>query len=177
MRRWFGTCTGRRRRSASGFTLLEVVFAMGLLGFALLGLFALHNVAIGSNRQAGRLSTCTMLAQQEMEYLMGLPWKNGSSLPSDLALTASDPTTKGNPYAYFAHPSGTAGTAPNPINASGTTSASDGPLMYYRTWDVSEPFSGDDTIIEIKVRVIFFDKSTRKSHGVTISSFRYQDPA
>lgn len=165
----------RRRRGRGGFTLLEVVFAMGLLGFGLLGLFALHNVAIGSNRQAGRMSVCMMLAQQKMEYLMGLPWPTGGSLPTDLEITDSDPSTKADPYGYFAHPSGTAGVAPTAIAASGETGTAGN--AYYLTWDVSYPFTGDTSIIEIKVRVIYFDKANGRAHGVTISSFRYQDAA
>ena len=169
--------TVRRRKQAAGrgFTLLEVVFAMGLLGFALLALFALHIVAIGANRHSGRLSTCMMLAQQQMEYLMGLPFPWDGESPTDLMVTASDPSTTANPYAHFAHPTGTAGQKPDPINALGGTSAADGPLMFYRTWDVAYPFEGDTSVLQLKVRVLFYDKSNQQAHGVTISSFRYKD--
>lgn len=154
-----------------GFTLLEVVFASAIIGFALLGLFALHNVAIRNNLHAGRLTTCAMLAQQKMEYLMGLPLPADGPTPTDLAVTGpdTDPTVN----AYFQNPNG--GLQPAPVNAKGTTSSADGPLSYYLTWNISEPFEEESRVLQIQVRVVFIDGANGMRHGVTISSFRTVD--
>ena len=159
------------RGAHRGFTLLEVVFASALLGFALLALFALHNVAIRNNRHAARITTCAMLAQQQMEYLMGIPWPADQPAPSELK--AVGPDTNATPNGFLYYPSG--GVKPPPINAKGTTNPSDGARRYYRTWTVFYPFSGETRVVQIIVRVIFYDEANGKPHGVTISSFRYVD--
>ncbi len=168
-----GMHTARRRsgRGTHGFTLLEVVFASALLGFALLALFALHNVAIRNNRHAARITTCAMLAQQQMEYLLGLPWPADQAAPTDLNVVGPDTNPIPNGFLYY--PNG--GVKPSPINAKGTTDPKDGARRYYRTWTVSYPFSSDTRVIRIQVRVIFYDEANGKPHGVTISSFRYVD--
>lgn len=171
-----GSIHSHRRRNASGYTLLEVLFAVAVLGFGMLGIYALQSVAAASNRNAAKMSAARMLAQQELEYLMGLAYSPKGSLPTDLAITNADITTAASPYAYFAHPTGTAGTQPAAITALGTTSSSDGIRSFYRTWDVAYPISGDTTVVEIKVRVTFFDTRNGRPHGVTVSTLKYQDP-
>ena len=109
---------------------------MALLGFALLGLFSLHNMALKSSRLSARMSVCAMLARTQMEYLMGLPFPaDGGSPPTDLVDLAADPTSASSPYAYLPHPNN--GAVPTAINALGTNVASDGPLIFHRTWDVA----------------------------------------
>lgn len=166
-----------RKANSAGYTLIEVMLASAILGFGLLGLYALQNTSTAYGGLSAKMTTCRMLAQQQMEYLQGLPWGPDDSLPTDLTVTASDPTTASKPLAFLAHPTGTAGVAPSPITGIGTSSVSDGPRSYYRTWDVSYPFTGDSHILQIKVRCIFYDSMGGKPHGVTISSFRYQDPS
>lgn len=166
-----------RRAGRHGYTLIEVMFSVAILGVGLLGLYALHTTGINAGRRSAKLTVCRALADQEMEYLMGLPWTATSGIPTDLSITSTDPTSTSNPYAFFAHPTGTAGTKPAALTALGTTSTADGVRSYYRTWDVSYPFAGDTTVVQIKVRVIYFDVANNQPHGVTISSFRYQDPA
>lgn len=168
---------GKRAPGTAGYTLLEVMFSVAILGFGMLGLYALHHVGMTASRTASRITVCRVLADQQMEYLQGLPWGPTDALPADLTITNSDLTSSSNPYAFFALPTGTAGTKPAAITAIGTTSTSDGPRSYYRTWDVSYPFPGDTSILQIKIRVIYYETNNNRPHGVTISSFRYQDPA
>lgn len=163
-----------RREGEGGFTLIEVLVAMALLGFALLGLFSLHNMALQSSRLSARMSVCAMLARTQMEYLMGVPFDTDDAVPADLVDLGPDPTSASAPYAYLMHPS--AGAAPSPINALGTMSASDGPLMFYRTWDVAYPFTPDLSVIQLTVRVSFNDGlAAGQTRGVTITSYRFQD--
>jgi len=52
-----------RRSSRAGFTLLEVMIAVGVLGIALLSLLALHNSNLQSVIRGQELSTASTLAQ------------------------------------------------------------------------------------------------------------------
>jgi len=66
-------CHGRK---PSGFTLIEVVIAMCLLAFAILGLAQLQIVAIRGNAFASRITTASTLAQDSLEQLVALPYAN-----------------------------------------------------------------------------------------------------
>lgn len=165
----------RSRQNQGGFTLIEVLVAMVVLGFALLGLFSLHSVALSASRQSEKMGICAMLAKSQMEYLMNLSYPaDGSAAPTDLVDLAPDPTTATTPFVPLNHPNG--GSMPDAINAAGTTDAADGPLLYYRTWDVEYPFT-DTSVIELTVRVTYIDGITdnAKTHGMTITSYRFQD--
>lgn len=148
---------------------------MSVLALALLGLFSLHNLALGSNWYAVRMNTASMLARQQMEFLMNIPLPAGGSVSPLLTDGgAANPTTASEPLAYLPLPN--AGSAPDPINALGTSDGDDGPLIYYRTWDVENlPGMGPDVML-LTVRVSFQDNAFggRRS-GVTISSMRYKD--
>ena len=63
-----------RGKHVSGFTLLEIVIAISILSFALLGLAQLHIKAIQGNAFASRLTTASTLAQEKMEQLMRLSY-------------------------------------------------------------------------------------------------------
>lgn len=164
-----------QRRHSGGFSILEVIIAMTVLALALLGLFSLHNLALGSNWYAVRMNTSSMLARQQMEFLMNVPLPAGGAVSPLLTDGgAANPTTATDPLAYLPLPN--AGSAPDPINALGTADGADGPLIYYRTWDVENlPGLGTDVIL-LTVRVSFQDNAFggRRS-GVTISSMRYKD--
>src|SRR4051794_13620652 len=49
-----------------GFTLLEVVVALAILGLALMAIFDLNSGAVASHAYAKRLSVVTMLARSKM---------------------------------------------------------------------------------------------------------------
>ena len=53
----------RRRKTARGFTLLEVMIAVGVLGIAMLSLLSLHDNNLQSVMRGQELSSASMLAQ------------------------------------------------------------------------------------------------------------------
>src|SRR6478672_6831857 len=55
------------RRHGQGFTLLEVIVALAILGVSLMGIFDLNSGAIASHAYAKRLTVATMLARSKME--------------------------------------------------------------------------------------------------------------
>jgi prepilin-type N-terminal cleavage/methylation domain-containing protein len=74
-----------------GFTLIEVLVALGVFSVALLGLEKMHLTAIQVNTVANRLTQATTLAQDRVERFMAMPY--------DDPLLA-DTTAKGIPTSY-----------------------------------------------------------------------------
>ncbi len=56
----------------SGFTLMEVVLALAILGFAILALSRMQMTALGTNRTAWQFTKAAVLAADRMESLMAL---------------------------------------------------------------------------------------------------------
>jgi len=66
--------TGKRRPvrgRALGFSLIEVLVGLFLVGVAVLGLAQLFLVAVSNNLRADRVANATFLAQQQIDWLRG----------------------------------------------------------------------------------------------------------
>ncbi len=72
----------------SGFSIVEVIVAMGILATALVAVAQMFAVATTANRNARTTTFTTVLAQQKMEQLRSLTWGFDA-----LGLPASDTTT------------------------------------------------------------------------------------
>jgi Tfp pilus assembly protein PilV len=77
----------KSRKSREGFTLIEVVFALGLFVLALGALPGVLVRAVQSNGYARRLTTATHLAQDKLETIRNTPYTNVTS--------GQDQTTEG----------------------------------------------------------------------------------
>jgi prepilin-type N-terminal cleavage/methylation domain-containing protein len=62
-----------RIKSQDGFTLLEVMTSMFIMGFALLLLLHLAMVALDGNKWASGTTTSTQLLQEKLEFLRNMP--------------------------------------------------------------------------------------------------------
>lgn len=88
-------------RSASGFSLIEVLIATAILATSLVAVAQLFAVATKANTSSRTSTFATVLAQQKMEQLRELTWgvdqTNGtlSDLTTNLAVTP--PTATGGP--------------------------------------------------------------------------------
>lgn len=70
MRRLFkNTSLLTSQRTRRGFTLIEIMVASAVMGFALVVMISLHSQAVRSNMHAKRMTDCTYLAQAQMEQL------------------------------------------------------------------------------------------------------------
>jgi len=80
-----------------GFTLIEVLVALGVFSVALLGLEKMHLTAIQVNTVANRLTQATTLAQDRVERFMAMPYNDP---------LLADTTTKGitTRYSNAGHP-------------------------------------------------------------------------
>lgn len=61
----------RNPKRKRGFTLIEVLVGIFLVGTAVLGLAQLFLVAVANNLRADRIANATFLAQQQIDWLRG----------------------------------------------------------------------------------------------------------
>lgn len=82
-------------RAPSGFTLLEVMIALLILGIGLLGLGSLQIVAIRSNAVSSEMTYATMLSESRLEAFRNLDY---DAVSSGSETVAADTETKGIAY-------------------------------------------------------------------------------
>ena len=61
--------TQRRRAAQRGYTLIEVMAAMAVLGTGILGILAMQDATVNANRRAQELTTATTIARRWQERL------------------------------------------------------------------------------------------------------------
>jgi prepilin-type N-terminal cleavage/methylation domain-containing protein len=77
----------KRKNSERGFSLMEVLVGIFLVGVAVIGLAQVFLVAVTNNLRADRIANATFLAQQQIDWLRGFTLDEltayaGSSLES-----------------------------------------------------------------------------------------------
>ena len=60
-----------KKKNARGFSLIEVLVSLFLVGVAVIGLAQLFLVAVSNNVRADRIANATFLAQQQIDWLRG----------------------------------------------------------------------------------------------------------
>jgi prepilin-type N-terminal cleavage/methylation domain-containing protein len=85
------------KKSQLGLTLVELLIALALLGFVLLGITPLFMASVKSNYAGNEFTSINMLARDRLEQLMNLPFIDGQLNPgkhaNDLPSFLPDPTT------------------------------------------------------------------------------------
>ena len=71
----------RRRPNETGLTLVELLIALALLGFVLLGIAPLFIASMKSNYSASEYTSINMLARDRLEQLMNLPFNHPQLTP------------------------------------------------------------------------------------------------
>jgi hypothetical protein len=93
---WTLDSRARREREA-GLTLVELLIALALLGFVLLGITPLFMASVKSNYAGNEYTSLNMLARDRLEQLMNLPFTDGQLGPgkhvNDLPALLPDPKT------------------------------------------------------------------------------------
>lgn len=64
------------KKANGGFTLIEVMIAIGVLSIGLLALASMQITAVKGNSHSNRVTSATNLAQDKIEYLMSLPYNH-----------------------------------------------------------------------------------------------------
>jgi len=146
--------------NSRGFSLIEVVVAMGILTVVSLGVAQLFAASTRVNVMARSQTSTTMLAEQKMEQIRSLTWgfdTNGEGLPvSDTAsdLTVSPMTQNGTGL----NPSPTDSLERNTIGFVdfvdaggewvGTGSTPPGTAVYVRRWSIQPlPTNPNNTLV------------------------------
>ncbi len=70
------------KKKTKGFTLIEVVLAIAIVGIALLGLAQLFTYSVLVNSRSERMTNATFLAQQRIEFLRNISTTELSSIVS-----------------------------------------------------------------------------------------------
>jgi type II secretory pathway pseudopilin PulG len=182
-----------RSSDASGFTLVEVLVAVGLLVVALVALAQLFALSTRAN-QGGRYSTSTaILAEQKMEQLRGLAWGfDMLGLPiSDMAtnVAAFEATgqcaaaTGGAALGLSPSPAGTLATSTDgyvdylDINGCGLGGGTTAPAgtAYIRRWSIEPlPTNPNNTLI---LQVLVTRRATRSAEASAGSVQRLPEEA
>jgi prepilin-type N-terminal cleavage/methylation domain-containing protein len=86
-----------RKNSQRGLTLVELLIALALLGFVLLGITPLFIASVKSNYAGNEYTSINMLARDRLEQLMNLPFNDAQLQPgihhNDLPGALPDPNT------------------------------------------------------------------------------------
>jgi len=87
----------RTKNRETGLTLVELLIALALLGFVLLGIAPLFIASMKSNFSANEYTSINMLARDRLEQLMNLPFNDPQLTPgvkvNDQPPKLPDPTT------------------------------------------------------------------------------------
>ena len=122
-----------------GFSLIELMIAMIVLGIGILALIEMQVAAMSGNSSANQMTIATTLAQDQIERLKGLSF-------FDAALT----DTNGGNNGALTNPTDDESfdltDASNPINESGGTT---GLRRYRRFWNIADntPIQGVKTVV------------------------------
>lgn len=87
----------QRKRREAGLTVVEMLVALALLAFVLLGITPLFMASVKSNYSGNEYTSINMLARDRLEQLMNLPFDDGQLTPgkhdNDLPAVLPDPIT------------------------------------------------------------------------------------
>ena len=122
-----------------GFTLIELMIAMIVLGIGILALIEMQVAAMSGNSSANQMTIATTLAQDQIERLKGLSF-------FDAALTDTNVGNNGALTNPTDDESFDLTDASNPINESGGTT---GLRRYRRFWNIADntPIQGVKTVV------------------------------
>jgi len=79
----FNSTQAKLSRKRKGFSLIEVVVGIGLVGVALMGLAQLFTYSVLNNSRAERMTNATFLAQEQIDMMRNLT-------SAELSLAAAD---------------------------------------------------------------------------------------
>jgi type IV pilus modification protein PilV len=79
--------------NAGGFTLIELMIAIVILGFGILGLVYAQVNALQTTTLARQRTQCTVIGADRFEKMMMLPYDDGQLTPNTTTTVVDDPYT------------------------------------------------------------------------------------
>ncbi|HVZ16581.1 MAG TPA: prepilin-type N-terminal cleavage/methylation domain-containing protein [Terriglobales bacterium] len=142
----------RKRKTNTGFTLLEVLIASTILAVVAVGVLGLFSVSVLRNASAGDHGTrVTEYAQDKMEQLMALTF---SDIASDVTKSPTYPTGGiGLTAGGGVNPTSPVTNYVDYVMNDGTPSQTNTGAAYIREWKITDDVSGAATLKTITVRV------------------------
>ena len=137
-------------RRRAGFTLLEIIVALGVFGVGMLSLTAMQLHAMRGASSGRHASQAAAIAQTRMEELQRLQWTNGALAPN-------------NTWSAVATVNNTVQGSPNQVEQA-----------YSRDERVSNVVVGWTRNIDVRVT---WDERNRPNRSVTLSSIRFNREA
>ncbi len=134
----------RRNRSSSGFTLIEIMMALSLLGIGLLSLAAMQLTAMQYGARGRHLTKAAAIAEVQMETLMRQRW-------TDLAPTGG-------------------WTGPVTVNEVVQGPANSTEQAYSVSWQIANVDVGRTRSIDVRVQ---WDERNRAGRQYGVSSMRF----
>lgn len=146
-------------RSTGGFTLIEVLLALGILGFGLLTLAVMQLSALRQGSSGRNTTVADTLARTEMEQIQRMPW--ASVAPTGWAAPP-----------WINVPGHPQGEIPILVDAPGAV-APEAQQVYDVLWRVTN-VAGFTNLRNVDVRITW-NEPKRPARMFTLSSIRYDD--
>ena len=143
------------RSARSGFSLIEVMVALGILGFGLLSVAAMQIVAIKDASKGRHVSGAAMIARDQVERIQRVPF------------SAIAPKNWGATETWMAGVGLTRGPVQMAVDEPGGTSSVE--QTYNVDWQITPvvPVNQDLMNVEIAVTWTEHDQTTTKSFGIS----------
>ncbi len=85
-----------RAKARAGFSLIEALIGIAVIGIAMLGLGQAFLLSVNNNTRAGEIAHASYLAQQQLDYLRSLMAAELSTFPSTARGESADETLDSN---------------------------------------------------------------------------------
>jgi type IV pilus assembly protein PilV len=161
----------RRRGTAHGTTLIEVMVAMSVLFFGLLGMMRLQIWGLNSNQGARANTIATQLGRELASGLERLPFHDPrlAATASFGGLLQADGTVPGGGFTPYAPVPGVRDDAALPQDELGP--------VYQRRWTVSvQQAAGQDAIKIVAVSVVFRERGIQRPKEVVVYAHNVNRP-
>ena len=135
-----------RARGSAGFTLLEMMIAMSILGFGLLGVGAMQIQALEFGRRARHHTQAATIVQRQLEALNRQPWATLAPTPGWVA--------------------------PVTVNQIVNDGGSRIELSYQLSWRIANRVVGQTRTIDVRVN---WDEARHPGREYALSSIRYNN--
>jgi len=137
----------RHKRQGSGFTLVEIMIALSLLGIGLLSLAVMQLAAMNFNARGRHMTKAAAVAEERMEILMRTRWSDAALAP-------------------------TAWTTPVVVNESVQGATTSTEQAYNVSWQIANVDPGRTRSIDVRVQ--WTEKTRARQYAISSMRFNHE---